>query len=142
MIALLTASALFIGARSEIECADDYTCYEDTERDVVWVKTDFTVLSFNRCKSVCEDALSQTEGVFHSCDPTQETIDRDTFEPIANAMGFSCPSSKNGCGWDGLNHGSIWVSTADSGYDKTCYFPGSDVDTFSCTAVPGNANCF
>eukprot|EP01083_Nonionella_stella_P042816 115574_1 len=127
-------------ASADLICEDGYTCYEDTIRNVVWVKNDDASPA---CQGVCEGALLNNADIYHSCDDTQPLIyDMDSFNDIATGLNFTCKAG--GC-WDSMAPGQgIIAVKRGSGADKTCYFPDPQdtMTTFTCTSGIGNANCY
>eukprot|EP01084_Bolivina_argentea_P003100 5791_1 len=125
---------------AQLICEDGYTCWEDSTRNIVWVKKDEGNIYGPSCRDVCEEALLNNN-VYHACDHEQPIFyNMNSFSDIATGLGFTC--KKGGC-WNSSAPGSglIAVKRGDD-TDKTCYFPNRIDTTFSCSNTPGNANCF
>merc|ERR1719384_1349981 len=95
----LIISLLLNIIHAQIVCEEGYTCFEDPNNDIVWVKKDAGNVNGPTCQRVCEAALINTVGIYHTCDRTRPVIhDKDSFEYIATGLNFTC--NKGGGCWD------------------------------------------
>lgn len=120
-----------------ITCADGFSCYQDNSTGIVWTLAVGGNLYGPTCSEVCNTGLCGT-GSFYGCNPTQSVLRGSSFAPVANGLGFTCTT---GSCWDGVSSsGMMWVKSGANLTSRSCYFPNET--TYSCSAVPGNANCF
>lgn len=125
--------------RTATDCADGYTCYEDTSTTgLVWAKQDAIQL-WASCEDVCADAL----GGDYACRSgvTSFTSDVD-FSTVADGMGLNCDSGNYQC-WGGSSFpeaSGLMLVTAGTDATKNCYYPTEA--TLSCTQMPKGGNCF
>ena len=89
--ATLLLHLISLNLKAEIICEEEYNCYEDTSRDIVWVTKIGAVLYNPKCKGICENALLNNQDIFHSCDDTITMFhDIESFSEIAAGLGFTC----------------------------------------------------
>ncbi len=127
--------------KSGVKCAAGYTCYDGPDSDVVWVMKNSGNVNGPNCQAVCADGLGQNCS-YRACDDGRPVEHKDmaAFAGIAAGLGFSC--REGGC-WDSEAPASglhlVSIATESDG-SKACYFPTET--KLSCSADPGNANCF
>jgi len=112
-------------------CNDDFTCFDDDETNIVWVIGSRT----STCSDTCDDFSGSSE---YTCKENQPIFRDESFDRIAEGLGFTCKSG--GCG--NFNPGDMmWVSKdfKDS-KNPSCYYPTSE--NYGCSGKTGNANCF
>jgi hypothetical protein len=140
---LVMSAGVVVTTTMAAPCPDpNFSCFNDTATDTIWVTKNTGVLYGPSCTEVCSTALCGS-GVFHSCAADRPAFNISNFAPVANAFGFGC--KKGGC-WNGVSgSGQIWVSrdtdTSGATPTKNCYFP-NDGKPVSCSNTPGNANCY
>jgi len=125
-----------------VPCSAGYTCFDTAGSDVVWVMKNDGNVNGPNCEDVCVGALSRS-CAYHGCDEgrTVEYPNIASFAPIAAGLGFTC--RPGGC-WNSVSptEGLYLVSIATDATNgtKACYVPLQS--TLSCSAQPGNANCY
>ena len=78
-------------SKAELICDEEYTCYEDPDQDIVWVATRDAITFGTSCKSICENALLNNDGIFHSCDNDIPIFhDIESFSNISAGLNFTC----------------------------------------------------
>jgi len=116
-------------------CNDPYTCWKDENADIVWAMGGGI---FETCKSTCLNALDQYSD-FYACKSNQAShTDKESFKPISTGMGFNCKEGR--CGFDS-GSGEMWIDQTQN-CERTCHFPTTESEYYSCDDSVDNSNCF